>query len=94
MFSGPWKVPMFGGLWRVPMFAGQLKLPIFGGPWKVPMEGSIWKKKKKHPFHLFSLSPQQFYLNLFFLIDFKVLLYHGSRPLLYVLLSFSLTYKL
>jgi hypothetical protein len=49
--------------------------------------------KKKHIFHLFSLPPQQILLKPFF-IDFKVLLHHGFRPLLYIFPSFSLTYKL
>jgi hypothetical protein len=46
------------------------------------MFGGQWKKKEKHPFHLFSLSPQQILLKPLFSIDLKVLLYHGSRPLL------------
>jgi hypothetical protein len=37
--------------------------------------------------------PIKFYLNLSF-IDFRVLFYHGSRPLLRVFPSFCLTYKL
>jgi hypothetical protein len=41
----------------------------------------------------FHFPPNKFYLNIFS-IGFKILLYHGSRPLLYVFPSFSLTYKL
>jgi hypothetical protein len=37
-------------------------------------------------------SPIRFYLNISS-IHFRVLLYHGSRPLLHVFLSFSLTYN-
>jgi hypothetical protein len=35
-------------------------------------------------FTYFHFRPQQFYLNFFFSIHLKVLLYHGSRPLFYV----------
>jgi hypothetical protein len=61
--------------------------PRLGGQWKVPMFGGPWKEKemekKKHPFHLFSFSsPTNFTYFYFFSIDLKVLLYHGSRPLL------------
>jgi hypothetical protein len=38
--------------------------------------------------------PIRFYLNLFFNIDFRVLFYHGFKPLLHIFPSFSLTYKL
>jgi hypothetical protein len=82
MFGGPWRVPMLDGPWKVPMFGGQWKVPMFSGPWKVPMFDDQWKEKEKHLFHLFSLPPNKFYLNLFFCIDLNVLLYHGSRPLL------------
>jgi hypothetical protein len=48
---------------------------MFGGP---------WKEKEKNPFHIFSFpSPNKFYLNLFFFIDFNVLLYHGFKPLFF-----------
>jgi hypothetical protein len=61
------------------------------------MEGSklshLSKVKDKHPFYLFSFSPQQILFKLFSL-DFKVLLYHDFRSLFYVFPSFSLTYKL
>jgi hypothetical protein len=43
-----------------------------------PLEG-----KGETPFHLFPFSPQQIFTETFiFSIDFKVLLYHGSKPLL------------
>jgi hypothetical protein len=41
----------------------------------------------KTPFHLFSFSPQQTYLNLQF-FDLEILLYHGSRSLLMPSLHF------
>jgi hypothetical protein len=44
-------------------------------------------------FTSFHFPPQQILLKPFF-IDFKVLFYHGSKPLLYIFPSFSLTYKL
>jgi hypothetical protein len=34
--------------------------------WKVPMFGGIWKEKKKHLFHLFSLSPPTILFDFFF----------------------------
>jgi hypothetical protein len=43
---------MFGVQWRVPML---------GGPWKVPMFDGQWMEKEKHPFHLFSFSPPNFF---------------------------------
>jgi len=48
-----------------------------------PMEG-----EGETPFHLFPFSPKQFYLNLHFFFDLKVLLYHGFRPLFMHFLSF------
>ncbi len=49
-----------------------------------PMEG-----ERKTPFHLFPLSPQQILLRRsIFPFDLKVLLYHGSRPLLTHFLRF------
>jgi hypothetical protein len=56
---------------------------MFSGPWKIPMFGGLWKEKEKHHFHLFSLSPLTHFTKTIFSIDFKVLLYHSSRPLLY-----------
>jgi hypothetical protein len=60
------------------------------------MEGSNawWSLKGEGETSFFHFPLQQFYLNLFFSIDLKVLFYHGSRPLLYTFFSFSLTYKL
>jgi hypothetical protein len=55
---------------------------------KVPMLGGPWEEKEKHHFHLFSFSLQMFLLKPFFPIDLKVLLYHGSRPLLTPFLPF------
>jgi hypothetical protein len=58
-------------------------VPLEGSNASWPMEG-----KGKTPFHFFSLPPNQFYLNLHFLIDLKVLFYHGSRPLFTYFLPF------
>jgi hypothetical protein len=90
----PWKVPMFGGLWKGPILGGLWKGPILGGLWKVPSLVAFGRRRKSILFTYFHFPPNKFYLNLFFFIDFKVLLYHGSRPFLYTFLSFSLTYKL
>jgi hypothetical protein len=61
---------------------------MLGSQWNVPSlvanggEGKI-------PFHLFPLSPQPILLKpSIFLFDLKVLLYHGSRPLLMHFLPF------
>jgi hypothetical protein len=48
---------------------GGERRPQLGGLWKVSMFGGPWKEKEKHFSHLFSFSPQQFYLNLIFFID-------------------------
>jgi hypothetical protein len=91
MFGGFWKVLMLSGLWKVLMFGGPWKVPMFSGLWKVPMFGDFWKEKKKHHVHLFSFSPPTIFLApSSFSIDIKVLLYHGSRPLLYAFFFFSL----
>jgi hypothetical protein len=64
---------MFGAPWKVLMFSAL---------WKVLMFGGQWKEKEKHLFTSSHFPPTKFYLNLyFFSIDFKVLLYHGLRPL-------------
>jgi hypothetical protein len=48
-----------------------------------PKLGGQWKVKEKHLFTSSHFPPNKFYLNLqFFSFDLKVLLYHGSRPLL------------
>jgi hypothetical protein len=52
------------------------------------MFGGQWKKKEKHPFHLFSLSPQQILFKPFFPIDLKV--YFTMVLGLYLHLSFLL----
>jgi len=62
------------------------------------MEASnVWwslKGEGKTSFSLLLTFSQQFYLNLIFFIDFKLLLYHGSRPLFCAFPHFSLAYKL
>jgi hypothetical protein len=88
------------------MLGGQRGSILFGGQWKVPSlvafemfhawlllegEGEREGETSFSPPSIFH--PIRFYINTFS-IDFKVLLYHGSRPLLHVFLSFSLTYKL
>ncbi len=90
--GGQWKVPLLSGLWKVPLLSGPWKVPSFGGPWKVPLLGDRWKVpclvakgrwKEKHLFTSSYFPPNKFYLNFqFFSFDLKVLLYHGSRPLL------------
>jgi hypothetical protein len=67
--------------------------PQLGGPWKVPSLVTFGRKRRNIIFTSFHFPPHKFYLNFFF-VDFKILFYHGSRPLLYTFLSFSLTYKL
>jgi hypothetical protein len=56
---------------------------LFGGQWKVLLLGEQWKENEQHLFYLFPLSPLQILLKpSIFSFDLKVLLYHGSRPLL------------
>jgi hypothetical protein len=74
------------------------KVPMLRGQWKekekVPMLGGQWNVKEKIHFHLFPLSPQLILLKpSIFSFDFKVLLYHGSKPLLTHFLLFFI-YKL
>jgi hypothetical protein len=91
--SGPWNVPclevhgetsLLGTQWKVP------SLVAFGMfyVW-LPLEGK--GEAFSSPPSIFH--PIKFYLNLFSL-DFMVLFYHGSKPLLHIFPSFSLTYKL
>jgi hypothetical protein len=63
---------------------------MLGGQWRVLMLGGQWKVKEKKK-HLFTSLhfPQQILLEpSFFSIDLKILLYHGSRPLLTHFLPF------
>jgi hypothetical protein len=57
-----------------------------------PLEGEGEGETSFSPLCIFLLN--KFYLNLFFSIDIKVFLYHGSKTLLYAFPFFSLTYKL
>jgi hypothetical protein len=104
LFSGQWKVPSLVALGRNPMLRGQWGIILLGGQWKVlglvviemfhvwmPLEGEGERKTFFSPPSTFY--PIKFYLNLSS-INFRVLFYHGSRPLLHVFPSFSLTYKL
>jgi hypothetical protein len=60
----------------------------FDGQWKVPSLVANGRRKK-NSFHLFPLSPQPNLLKpSIFPFDLKILLYHGSRPLLTRFLSF------
>jgi hypothetical protein len=68
-----------GGQWNVPSLVAN---GMFQAWW--PMEG-----EGKTPFHFFPLSRQQILLKpSIFSFDLKVLLYHGSRPLLMLFLPF------
>jgi hypothetical protein len=54
----------------------------------------VWWSMGTNPFHLFLFFPPINFTSIFLVIDFKVVLYHGFKPLLYIFPSFSLTYKL
>jgi len=69
---------------------GRFKL---SGPLNVPCLVAFGTKGKKSFSPPSIFHPIRFYLNLFS-IDFKVLFYHGYRPLLHIFPYFSLTYKL
>jgi hypothetical protein len=91
-----------GGQWKLPSLVA---LRMFHARWSMGkhlvwwlMEGSnAWwpLEKKGETFFslLFTFPLNKILLEILF-IDFKVLLYHGSKSLLYVFPSFSLTYKL
>jgi hypothetical protein len=84
MFESQWVNNLFGGQWKVPSLVALWMFHVW-----LPLEG-----KGKTSFSLPSIfHPTRFYLNIFS-IDFKVLFYHGSRPLLHIFPSFSLAYKL
>jgi hypothetical protein len=81
---------------------GGERKPQLGGQWKVPSLVAlgifhVWLRLEGKGESSFSppsiICPIRFYLNLSS-IDFRVLFYHGSRPLFCVFPSFSLTYKL
>jgi hypothetical protein len=78
---------------RNPMLGGQWGGILLGGQWKVPSLVAFGKRRKNILFTFFHFPPNKIYL-IFFPIDFKVLFYHGFRPLFYIFPSFSLTYKL
>jgi hypothetical protein len=96
--GGQWKVPNLVALEMNPMLECQWGGILLGGQWKVlslvALEMShVWlflegegKALFSHPF---TFHPIRFYLNIFS-IDFKVLFYHGSKPLFHVFPSFSL----
>jgi hypothetical protein len=101
LLGDQWKVPMFGGPWNVPCLVvnGETSCLVTNGRFQCLValgRFQAWwplKGEGKTSFHFFPLPPQQILFKQIF-IDFKVLLYHGSRSLLYIFLSFSLTYKL
>jgi hypothetical protein len=84
MLGNLWGSFLLGGQWKV------LSLVAFGifHVW-LPLKG---KGQASFSFPS-TLYPIKFYLNLSS-IDFKVLFHHGSRPIICVFPSFSLTYKL
>jgi hypothetical protein len=88
MFDGQWGSILFGGQWKVP------SLVVFGmfHAW-LPLEGEGEREGETSFSPSSTFHPVRFYINILS-IDFNVLFYHGSRPLLCVFLSFSLTYKL
>jgi len=99
--GGQWKVPSLMAIEMKSMFGSQWGIILLGGQWKVPslvplecsMFDYLWKEKKKSFSPPFIFHPTRFYLN-FFSNYFRVLFYHGSRPLLHIFPSFSLAYKL
>jgi hypothetical protein len=87
----------FNAWWSLKGSNAWWSLKDFNAWW--PLKGSnVWWPLKGEGETSFSphftFPPNKFYLNLFFPIDLKVLLYHGSRLLLYAFPFFSLTYKL
>ncbi len=90
----PLECSMFGGLWNESNVWRSMGKHL--SEW--PMEGSnVWWPLEGEGKTSFS-PPSTFHpikiLFKFFSIDFRVLLYHGSRPLLHNFPSFSLIYKL
>jgi hypothetical protein len=92
--DGQWGSILFDGQWKVPNLVVNGETFLLSGPWK---ESNAWmplEKEGETSFsHFFTFHPIKFYLN-FFSFDFVVLRYHGSRSLLRIFPSFSLTYKL
>ncbi len=71
----------------------QMEGSNLGGFWNVPCLVAFGRRRRNILFTSFHFSPHKILLQ-FFSIDFKVLFYHGSKPLLHVFPSFSFTYKL
>jgi hypothetical protein len=84
MLGGQWGSTLLGDQWEVSSFVALGMFYVW-----LPLE--VEEKIFFPPPSIFY--PIRFYLNLFS-IDFKVLFYHGSKPLFHVFPSFSLTYKL
>jgi hypothetical protein len=80
----PLKGSKLGSQWGSILFSGQWKVSMLGGPWKVPSLVTFKRRRRRRNiiFTSFHFAPSKFYLN-FFSIDFKVLLYHGSKSLFY-----------
>jgi len=75
----------FGGIWKV------LSLVAFG---ETSCLVAFGRRRKNIIFISFHFPPLIKFTYILFFIDFKVLLYHGFRSLLYVFPCFSLAYKL
>jgi hypothetical protein len=88
MLGGQWGSILFGGKWKVPSL---LAFEMFHA-W-LPLEGEGEREGKPSFSPPSTFHPIRFYINISS-IDFRVLLYRGSKPLLHVFLSFSLAYKL
>jgi len=96
MLGGQWETFYLVALEMNWMFKGQWGNILFSGQWKVPSLVALWM------FHVWLplegegktsfLFPSIFHLIKFYLylfpIDFKVLFYHGSKPLLHIFLHF------
>jgi hypothetical protein len=100
--GGPCNVPCLVAIEMNPMLGDQWGSILFSGQWKVLSLVAfgmfhVWLPLEREREVSFSppstFYPIRFYLNLSS-IDFRVLFYHGSKPLLHVFLFVSLTYKL
>jgi hypothetical protein len=58
--------------------------PQFGGQWKVPCLVAFGRRRRNILFTSFYFPPHKILLKPFFFIDFRVLFYHGFKPLLRV----------
>jgi hypothetical protein len=58
--------------------------PQFDGQWKVPCLVAFGRRRRNILFTSFYFPPHEILLKPFFSIDFRVLFYHGFKPLLRV----------